>query len=66
MILPSLSSTHTSATWWARATPSRLKPATTNWTKKLEKAWRQWCKARNCDVTGEQSFNQMSAYGGRP
>lgn len=27
--------------------------------EKLEKAWRQWCKARNCDVTGEQSFNQM-------
>lgn len=27
--------------------------------EKLEKAWRQWCKARNCDVTGEQSFNQI-------
>ena len=25
----------------------------------LEKLWRRWCKARNCDVTGEQSFNQM-------
>lgn len=27
--------------------------------EKIEKAWRQWCKARNCDVTGEQSFNQL-------
>lgn len=25
----------------------------------IEKAWRQWTKARNCDVTGQQSFNQM-------
>lgn len=25
----------------------------------IEKAWKTWCKARNCDVTGEQSFNQM-------
>lgn len=25
----------------------------------IEKAWKIWCKARNCDVTGEQSFNQM-------
>lgn len=24
--------------------------------KQIEKAWRRWCKARNCDVTGEQSF----------
>lgn len=27
--------------------------------KKIEQAWKQWCKARNCDVTGEQSFNEM-------
>lgn len=26
---------------------------------KIEKAWKTWCKARNCDVTGEQSFNDM-------
>ncbi len=25
----------------------------------IETAWRQWCKARSCDVTGEQSFNQI-------
>ena len=25
----------------------------------LEKLWRRWCKARNCDVTGTQSLNQM-------
>ena len=27
--------------------------------KQIEKAWRRWCKARNCDVTGEQSFNEI-------
>lgn len=27
--------------------------------KQIEKAWRRWCKARNCDVTGEQSFTQI-------
>lgn len=27
--------------------------------KRIEKAWKKWCKARNCDVTGEQSFNQI-------
>lgn len=25
----------------------------------LEKAWDRWCKARNCDVTGQQSFTQL-------
>lgn len=25
----------------------------------LEKLWRKWCKARNCDVTGTQSLNQL-------
>lgn len=25
----------------------------------IERVWRQWCKARNCDVTGEQSFHQI-------
>lgn len=27
--------------------------------KQLELTWKQWCKARNCDVTGEQSFNDI-------
>lgn len=27
--------------------------------KELEKLWKRWCKARNCDVTGAQSLNQM-------
>lgn len=27
--------------------------------KTIERAWKQWCKARNCDVTGEQSFNEI-------
>lgn len=25
----------------------------------LEKLWNEWTKPRNCDVTGQQSFNQM-------
>jgi lambda family phage portal protein len=27
--------------------------------KELEKLWRRWCKARNCDVTGQQSLNEI-------
>ena len=27
--------------------------------KKIEKAWKKWCKAKNCDVTGTQSLNQI-------
>ena len=27
--------------------------------RQIEKLWRQWCKARNCDVTGEQSFTEI-------
>ena len=27
--------------------------------KELEKLWKNWCKARNCDVTGTQSLNQI-------
>ncbi len=27
--------------------------------KQIERAWKQWSKARNCDVTGEQSFNEI-------
>ena len=30
-----------------------------NLDKRIEKAWKRWCKARNCDVTGEQSFNEI-------
>lgn len=25
----------------------------------IEKAWIKWCKARNCDITGTQSFNDI-------
>lgn len=25
----------------------------------VEDLWKRWCKARNCDVTGQQSFKQM-------
>lgn len=27
--------------------------------KEIEKAWKKWCKKRNCDVTGTQSLNQI-------
>lgn len=27
--------------------------------KEIEKAWKNWCKKQNCDVTGTQSLNQM-------
>ncbi len=27
--------------------------------KQIEKLWEKWCKARNCDVTGTQSLNQI-------
>lgn len=27
--------------------------------KQIEKLWGKWCKAKNCDVTGTQSFNQI-------
>ena len=27
--------------------------------RQLEDLWRQWCEARNCDVTGEQSFTEL-------
>jgi lambda family phage portal protein len=27
--------------------------------EQIEAVWKQWCKARNCDVTGTQSFNQL-------
>ncbi|OLN21410.1 phage portal protein [Domibacillus antri] len=25
----------------------------------IEKLWKEWCKPRNCDVTAQQSFNEM-------
>jgi lambda family phage portal protein len=25
----------------------------------IEKAWRKWCRHKNCDVTGQSSFNEM-------
>ena len=30
-----------------------------NLDNQIERAWKRWCKARNCDVTGEQSFNSI-------
>lgn len=36
---------------------SKTRKSTMN--KELEKLWKRWCKARNCDVTGQQSLNQM-------
>ena len=27
--------------------------------KKIQEAWAEWCKRKNCDVTETQSFNQM-------
>ncbi|MDE6260421.1 MAG: phage portal protein [Oscillospiraceae bacterium] len=31
----------------------------TDLNQQIEKLWAQWCKKRNCDVTGTQSFNQI-------
>ncbi|WP_305117318.1 phage portal protein, partial [Acutalibacter muris] len=31
----------------------------TDLNQQIEKLWTQWCKKRNCDVTGTQSLNQM-------
>ena len=30
-----------------------------NLSKEIEDLWKTWCKARNCDVTGVQTLNQM-------
>ena len=27
--------------------------------EEIEKLWKKWCKADNCDVTGTQSFTQL-------
>ena len=37
----------------------QAKTGKTDLNKKLEKLWKKWCKARNCDVTGVQSLNQI-------
>lgn len=37
----------------------QAKTANAELNKELEKLWKRWCKARNCDVTGTQSLNQM-------
>jgi lambda family phage portal protein len=37
----------------------QAKTKKSNLNKKLEELWRRWCKARNCDVTGTQSLNEM-------
>lgn len=28
---------------------------------KIEELWNEWCQARNCDITGQQSFQEMQA-----
>ena len=39
----------------------QIQAATTNSSlnKQLEELWKQWCKPRNCDVTGTQSMNDI-------
>lgn len=37
----------------------QAKTSTPELNNTLEKAWKKWCEARNCDVTGVQSFNQI-------
>ena len=37
----------------------RAKTSEEDLNKRLEQLWKQWTKARNCDVTGEQSLNQI-------
>ena len=37
----------------------QAKTPKTGLNKDLEQLWKKWCKARNCDVTGQQSLNQM-------
>ncbi len=37
----------------------QAKTPSTELNKDLEKLWKKWCKARNCDVTGQQSLNQI-------
>lgn len=37
----------------------RVKTGDDELNKQLEKLWEKWCKARNCDVTGTQSLNEI-------
>ena len=37
----------------------QAKTKKTKLNQEIEKLWKRWCKARNCDVTGTQSLNQM-------
>ena len=37
----------------------QAKTKNSNLNKELEALWKKWCKARNCDVTGQQSLTQM-------
>lgn len=37
----------------------RITTGDTELDKKLEEYWKEWCKARNCDVTGTQSLSQI-------
>jgi len=35
----------------------------TDLNNQIEEAWKRWCRARNCDVMGQSSFNEMQAIG---
>ena len=37
----------------------RVKTGDEDINSQIEKLWKKWCKARNCDVTGVQSLNEM-------
>ena len=37
----------------------QAKGKNTKLNKELEQLWKKWCKARNCDVTGQQNLNEM-------
>ncbi len=29
--------------------------------QQIERLWKKWCRAKNCDITGQQSFQEMQA-----
>lgn len=37
----------------------QAKTGTPELNDEIERLWKKWCKKRNCDVTGTQSFNQI-------
>ena len=37
----------------------QAKTSTEGINEELERLWKRWCKARNCDVTGQQSLTEM-------